>query len=109
MNDRSPTTRSTRLAVQELEGQVTDVRPVVHDDALVAAQRPGQLAVTDVHGDDLRRPPTEQDVGEAPGAGARVECPSTGHHQPLRLEDVQRPGQLVPASGGIARVVGVVG
>ena len=54
MNDRSPTTRSTGPPTSSGVSSRTLV-PVVHHDPLVAAQRPGELAVADVDGHHLAR------------------------------------------------------
>ncbi len=75
MNDRSAVTRSGAGA--DLLGlQLAHVDPVEHGDPLVGAQRPGQLAVADVDGDDVRRAGAQQDVGEAAGGRAGVQAPA---------------------------------
>ena len=62
-----------------LRAQMPHVHPVHHDDPVVAAQRPGQLAVAHVHRHHVRRPGAEQHVGEAAGGRARVQAAPAGH------------------------------
>ena len=72
-------------------------------DALVGAQRPRELAVADIDGDDLAGATAQQHVGEAAGGGAGVEAPASAHRD--GGERRERAGQFVAAPGGVARVV----
>src|SRR5690606_39628981 len=55
--------------------EVADVAALADLDAGVGAQPLVELPVADVHGDDLRRAPLQQAVGEPAGRGAGVERP----------------------------------
>ena len=69
-------------AVDRLGGQRADVGALVHPHPLVGAQRPGQLAVADVDGDDLGGAAAEQHLGEAAGGGAGVEGAAARRRRP---------------------------
>ncbi len=73
MNDRSATTRSTGPPMASAVS-VAHVRAFQDVHPLIGPQRPGQLPVADVGGDDLGGAPVQQDLGEAAGRRARVEA-----------------------------------
>ena len=77
MKDRSAATRSG--GGRHLAGpQLADVDPLQHGDPRIGAQRPGELAVADVDGDDVRGAGPQQHVGEAAGGGAGVQAAAPG-------------------------------
>ena len=72
--------------------QRSDVHAFEHHHAWIGTQRPRELTTSHVDGDDRRRAPLEQAVGEPAGRGARVErAPTVDSH----LEVVERPGELL--------------
>ena len=98
--------REVDLAADVGRGQRADVGAVVDLDPVVGAQRPGELPVPDVDGDDLPGAGAEQDVGEAAGRRAGVEAAAAGHGEVG--ERRQRAGELEPTARGVVRV-GLVG
>ncbi len=101
MNATSIVTRSTRCGTSAV-GQRAGVDAFAHDDARVVAQPPIELSVADVERDDARRAALQQDVGEAAGRGADVECQPAGDDDP---EHVERVGELDAAAPHV-RVIG---
>jgi hypothetical protein len=97
-----------RRPADRVERQLAYVGTVLDGDARIALERPGELPVAHVHGDDVRRARPEQDVGEAAGGGAGVQRPPLCHDQPARYEDRERAGELVPAPRDVLGVA-VVG
>ena len=77
MNETSMTIRSGAVR-QLVRRQRAGVDALDHGHALVAAQRPVELAVGDVERDDVRRAALQQAVGEAAGRGADVERAAPG-------------------------------
>ena len=55
-------------------GEVADVGALHHRHPRIGAQRPGQLAVSDIGGDDLAGTAVQQHLGEAAGRGAGVQA-----------------------------------
>ena len=78
-------------------------------DPLVGPQRPGQLAVADVHGDHLPGARAQQHVGEPARRRTGVEAAAPGDRETQRLERRQRAGQLVAAAGDVVGPVRVLG
>jgi hypothetical protein len=78
--------------------QIAHVRLFPDPDSWIIAERGGELAGADVDRDDLGGTTLEQHLGEATGRGAGVQRPA-GH---LKIEIVERAGQLVSAAGDIA-------
>ncbi len=71
------------------------------NDSRVVAQRPVQLPVADVEGDDARRSALEQHVGEASGRCADVERLAAVH---LDAEGIEGMRQLEPAAADVRMV-----
>ena len=74
---------------------------------VIVLQAPDQLPVTDVNRNNAVHPGPQQDVGEATRGRARIEAaPSRDAQWRLsRGESFQGTGELVSASGGVARIV----
>ncbi len=68
-------------------------------DTLVGLQTPDQLAVADVHRDDLRGTLVQQHIGETAGRRAGVEAATPRHLQPLRRERLEGAEEFVGAAG----------
>ena len=107
MKDRSPTTRSTGSPTSSGVSSRMLVRSCTID-AVVALQRPGELSVADVDGDDLTGAGAQQHVGEAAGRGAGVEATLAGHAHAVPAEDGQRARELVTAARDVLLTVGVL-
>jgi hypothetical protein len=74
---------------------VSDVGAGALDDARVAGHLFDQLPVTDVQGGHLGSALAEQDLGEAPRAGADVQGAPTRHRESLRPEGLEGAQQFV--------------
>src|SRR5690606_23319767 len=80
------------------------VRAVEDGDARVLLERPDELAVADVDGDDVSRAPAQEDVREPARGGAGVEGAAARDDGPALPQRVERPGKLVgPARGVLLR------
>ena len=102
MNDRSATTRSTGPPMASAVSSRTLVRSMTITRG-VGPQRPRQLAVADVGGDDLARPAVQQHLGEAAGRRAGVQAAATLDRD---AEGVQGTDQLVRTARHPAAFVG---
>src|SRR5215210_752466 len=103
--EREPDRDERDVARHELRRErelrhVPGVDALEHRHARVLAQPRVQLAVPDVEGDHPRRPSLEQDVGEAAGRRADVECVNAGDVDPERVERVR---QLVAGARDVRR------
>ena len=93
MKDRSPTTRSTGPPIGS-GVELADVGAVEHGDPLVAAQRPGQLAVADVDGDHLARRRARSSTSVKPP----VEAPASRQRRPVDRQARGSNAASAPAS-----------
>ncbi len=90
-----------RIADDEIDGlgdllgrQVAGIGALEHDDPRIVAQRPGQLAVADIHGVDPGSTTPQQDLREAAGRGADVDRDGARGIDPETVE----PGQELQGS-----------
>ena len=97
MKDRSATVSATAPPMASGVRVRTLVRSSTRH-PVVGAQRPGELPVAHVDGDDLDGPGAQQHVGETAGGRAGVQAAPPDDGQPVRRERGQRTGQLVTAA-----------
>ena len=81
--------------------QIARVHPLMHDDARVLPQLPGELSAPDIDRVHPRRAPCQQHIGKAPGRGTDVKRDKPGR---IEREMVERMRELEAA----ARHPGVV-
>ena len=58
--------------------QITGVRPLEDDDALIFTQSPGELPVTDIDGVNPGRAARQEDISKSPGRRAEIEADPSG-------------------------------
>ena len=88
-----------------LGGQVADVGALHDRHPRIGPQRPGELAVADVDGDDLAGAAVQQHLGEPAGRGAGVQAAPAVDRD---AERVERADQLVRAARHPGLLVGVL-
>jgi len=87
-------------------GQVTGVEALVHDNARILPQFPGELTMPDIDGVDPRAAARQQHIGEAASRGADVESRPALEVDPKMVQGVseldpaaRNPGMVVSRDG----------